>query len=364
MVRERVGERALMQLHFGGGTPTFLRPTELAEIANAVFSAFPPATGAELGIEIDPRSTSKEHLSVLAGMGFNRLSMGVQDFSQNVQELIARNQPATTSTGVFRQARQVGFSRINIDLMYGLPGQTIEGVQNSAEQVAMLGADRVALFGYAHVPWLKPQQRRLEIHGIPQGATRWNLFRATRDRLLMSGYVPVGMDHFAKPTDELAMAIQEGTIHRNFQGYTVLPPMPVLGLGVSAISDVGGAFLQNHLRLSDYMSAIENHQFATFKGLVRTADDELRRYVIGEIMCSLRVRASAVLEKFGIDFMESFCSELSALQVLRKQGLVEFRTDEVRVTERGRPLLRNVAAVFDVHLSKVVDGGQRFSQAV
>ncbi|OGQ81078.1 MAG: oxygen-independent coproporphyrinogen III oxidase [Deltaproteobacteria bacterium RIFOXYA12_FULL_58_15] len=366
LVRGLTGPKKTIQLHFGGGTPTYLLPTELSDLVGVIWDAFPPADGVEAGIEIDPMVTTREHLAAAVDVGFRRLSMGVQDFGDDVQALVERNQPDSKSTEIFNVARELGFSSINIDLMYGLPGQTPAHLAHSAKRVFELGADRVAVFGYAHVPWLKPQQRKLEQHGIPGGDARWEMFNAARVALLDAGYQAIGMDHFAKQGDELAQAWRDRRLNRNFQGYTVLAPTHVLGLGVTAISDMGGAYVQNAKRLSTYQEKIEAGVLAAERGRRLSEDDLLRRQVINEIMCNLRVDYSAVEEAFSIEFAEYFAGPLAELDGFVADGLVNRRPEGLEVTERGRVFVRNVAMLFDAYLGK--DSGvadkPRFSRTV
>jgi oxygen-independent coproporphyrinogen III oxidase len=291
--------------------------------------------------------------------------MGVQDFQDDVQEVTDRKQPDRKSAEIFELGRELGFGSINVDLMYGLPMQTPQHLAHSARRCVELGADRVAVFGYAHVPWMKPHQKKLEQHGIPTATERWQMFNAARSALMSAGYQAIGFDHFAKPGDELATAFKERRLNRNFQGYTVLEPTHLVGLGVSAISDAGGAFLQNAHRLSDYYKAVEAQSFATEKGRVLDTEDLLRRAVIIDLMCNLYVDFDAVQRRFGIDFERHFDKELASLMDLESDGLVIRRPRSLEITERGRVFTRNAAMPFDAYLSKAgVDGKPRYSRTV
>jgi len=364
MVRELTGPKRAIQLHFGGGTPTFLLPEELERITASIWRTFERADDAEIGIEVDPMLTSRAHLEAARRAGINRLSMGVQDFQDDVQALVERDQPDAKSSEIFLLGKELGFDSVNIDLMYGLPGQTPAHLAHSARRVIELGADRVAVFGYAHVPWMKPHQKKLEKHGIPAAPERWQMFNAARAVLLDAGYQAIGFDHFAKPTDELALAWQKRRLNRNFQGYTVLEHTDLIGLGISSISDVGGAFVQNAKRLSTYMKTIEDGRLPAERGRVLTDEDHLRRAVITTIMCNLQLDYGEVGRTFGVDIREHFASELSTLDGFVEDGLVEIRDDGFDVTERGRVFARNVAMTFDAYLGKKGDDGPRFSRTV
>jgi len=366
MVAANLGGRPLAQLHFGGGTPTFLTPDDLTRIVRAIFAALPPTPSAELGIEIDPVVTRREHLTALRALGFNRLSIGVQDFGDDVQTIIDRRQSAKVSRDAFALGRELGFASINLDLMYGLPGQSRAHVERSMQAACELGPDRIAFFGYAHVPHIKPHQKQLETHGIPAPEERWETFHAARGILLREGYRPIGMDHFAKPGDELALAASDGRLNRNFQGYTVLAPMDLVGFGVTAISEVSGTFLQNGHRLTEYMEAIEAGRLATERGLLLSPDDELRRQIITDIMCNLRLDYAAIGARFGIDVTKTFAGAIAALAPLEADGLVKRTASGLAVTELGRPLVRNVALCFDAYATPA-DGkaaAGRFSNAI
>ncbi|MBI5511105.1 MAG: oxygen-independent coproporphyrinogen III oxidase [Deltaproteobacteria bacterium] len=365
LVQSIVGDKKLVQLHLGGGTPTFFTPDELERLGAAIFAAFPPLPDAEIGVEVDPMVTTRAHLTRLRGLGWNRLSMGVQDFQDDVQEVTDRRQPDQKSAAIFTLGRELGFHSINVDLMYGLPKQTAAHLAHSARRCIELGADRIAVFGYAHVPWMKPHQKKLEAHGIPTAEDRWRMFNAARSTLMSAGYQAIGFDHFAKATDELARAFGARKLNRNFQGYTVLEPTHLIGLGLSAISDAGGAFLQNAKKLPDYYRAIEAGRFATEKGRVLTHEDHLRRTVIIELMCNLYLDFAMVEKRFGIEFGAHFANELSALAPLIADGLVVQTPHSLEITERGRVFARNVAMPFDAYLARAGAADKpRFSRTV
>jgi oxygen-independent coproporphyrinogen III oxidase len=358
------GPHDLAQLHYGGGTPTMLSPAQLEALTGSITSRFRPTAEAEMSIEIDPMTTTREHLEALRRVGFNRLSLGVQDFDDHVQRLIERNQTAAVTREVYAWAREVGFTCINMDLMYGLPGQTPEGLASSCEAAAELGADRIALFAYAHVPGMKPHQRRLEQYGLPTARARWEMAAAGREVLQRRGYVFIGMDHFARQGDELVRARAAGALYRNFQGYTIRRATHLLGLGASAISDVGGSFIQSTKRLSEYHEAIAANRFPVERGHRRTRDDELRRAAIIAVMCDLRVDAKELGGLFGIDFDAYFAHELGRLAPLESDGLVRRTESGFEVTELGRGFLRNIACIFDAYLDDPAARPLAMSRAV
>jgi len=356
-----------VQLHFGGGTPTMMPPAQLDRIIGAIHEAFPPDENAEMSIEIDPVVTKREHLETVRKHGLNRISIGVQDFSDEVQEAVARMQSAEISRGAFAMARELGFESVNIDIMYGLPRQTEAHLERSAREVVALGSDRIALFGYAHVPWIKPHQKKLEIYDLPTAEQRWKMFGAARQVFLEEGYHAIGMDHFAKPGDELAQALAGRRLRRNFQGYTVLDAVHLIGFGMTAISDAGGAFIQNHKKLSDYYAAVEQGELATERGMDRSADDNLRQAVITGIMCNLYLSYADIEERFAGtlrgSFADHFAKELEALAALEHDGLLVRSEGAIEVPERGRHLVRNIAAVFDTYLEGNGEG-TRFSRTI
>ncbi len=365
LVREIVGPKKVVQLHFGGGTPTFLSPDQLRHLGEQIWQAFSPTDDAELSVEVDPVVTRREHFEALRSVGFNRVSMGVQDFDDEIQRRTERIQPESLTCELFGTARALGFTSINLDLMYGLPGQTSANLVRSAKRVVELGADRIALFGYAHVPWMKPHQKKLETYGIPEAPERWEMFNAARVTLLEAGYQAIGFDHFARPEDELARAGQKRRLNRNFQGYTVLEPTHVLALGLSAIADAGGSYLQNAKKLADYYAAIEAGELPVEKGMRLSAEDHLRRRVITDLMCNLYVDFDAIDERFGIAFEEHFAGALAQMAPLVADGLVVRHPRALEITERGRVFMRNVAMPFDEYLGKARQSdAPRFSRTV
>src|SRR5579871_6112492 len=277
-------ERSVVQFHWGGGTPTYLTPQQMEGLFRFTADRFKFAPDAEIGIEIDPRVTTNAHLETLRRLGFNRLSMGIQDFHPEVQEAIHRVQPLEMTRGLIEEARRLGFDSINVDLIYGLPLQTAERFAHTVEQVVAISPDRVAMFSYAHVPWLRKQQGALATR-LPEGMEKFRIFRAGLESFLNAGYQYIGMDHFARPNDELAIAQRERTLHRNFQGYTTKAGADLYGMGVSAISGMEDSYAQNYRELPRYTEAVERRGIATIRGYRLSEDDLLRRTVISRILC-------------------------------------------------------------------------------
>ena len=343
--------RPVVQHHWGGGTPTYLAPGQLEELFGATREHFRFASDAETGIEVDPRVTSREHLETLRRLGFNRLSMGIQDFHPEVQKAVHRIQPFELTRDLISAARTLGFDSINVDLIYGLPYQTPERFADTVEQVLDLAPDRVALFSYAHVPWLKKQQGSFAAH-LPEGMQKFEIFRTGLLKFLEAEYVYIGMDHFAKPGDELAVSQQKRTLHRNFQGYTTKAGADLYGMGVTAISGIQNAYAQNHRDLASWERAVRERGLATMRGYHLSDDDRLRRAVISRLLCHTVVLKEEISREFGIDFDQYFAKELRQLEPPRQDGLVLVERDEIRATWLGRIFIRNLAMVFDPYLEK------------
>ena len=350
------GRRTLNQLHWGGGTPTYLTPAQCRRLFAAITSRFPLVDGAEVAIEIDPCVTSMEHLETLAGAGFNRLSMGLQDLDPAVQEAVKRVQPLELTLQHVTRARELGFRSVNVDLIYGLPHQNAEQFRETVRTViAELAPDRVACFSYAHVPWIKPHQKQLDAAALPHGWEKFRIFMAAVEEFLAAGYSFVGFDHFARPGDELAAALEAGTVHRNFMGYTVMPASDQVGVGMTSIGDVAGAYVANQKNLARYERALAEGRFPVERGILRTADDTLRGEVIHRIICTLRLDYDWVRGRFGIEPTELFADALEELEPLADDGLVELGADGLQVTDLGRFFLRNICMPFDAYLKKPGD---------
>jgi len=344
-------QREVVQFHWGGGTPTYLTPDQIEDLFGAVRGRFTFAADAEIGIEVDPRVTSREHLETLRRLGFNRLSMGIQDFHPDVQKAIHRIQPFELTRDLLSAARDLGFDSVNVDLIYGLPYQTPERFAHTIDQIVELAPDRVALFSYAHVPWLKKQQGSFAAH-LPEGMQKFDIFRTGLLKFLEAGYLYIGMDHFAKPGDELAISQQKRTLHRNFQGYTTKAGADLYGMGVTAISGIQNAYAQNHRDLPAWEKAVADRGIATMRGYRLSQDDRVRRSVISRLLCHTVVIKDEIAREFGVDFDEYFAGELQRLEPFREDGLVLLERDEIRSTWLGRIFIRNLAMVFDPYLEK------------
>ena len=342
-------ERPVVQFHWGGGTPTYLTPPQMEQLFRYTAERFTFAPDAEIGVEIDPRVTSQAHLETLRKLGFNRLSMGIQDFHPEVQELIHRIQPLELTRELIEGARRLGFDSINVDLIYGLPLQTAERFAHTVEQVITLSPDRVAMFSYAHVPWLRKQQGALAAR-LPEGMEKFRIFRAGLERFGGAGYLYIGMDHFARPNDELAVAQRERTLHRNFQGYTTKAGADLYGMGVSSISGIGACYAQNDRGVETYRERVEKRGIATMRGYRLSEEDLLRRAVISRILCHGVLHESEIEREFSIAFEEKFSAEMDRLAPFVSDGLLEMDGGVIRATLLGRIFIRNIAMVFDTYL--------------
>jgi oxygen-independent coproporphyrinogen III oxidase len=344
--------RSMSQLHFGGGTPTFLSDAELARLVGALDRAFERSDDIEAAIEVDPRTVTPARLKALAALGFNRISFGVQDFDAQVQQAVHRIQPESQVRELMAAARALGFQSINVDLIYGLPKQTGESFARTVAQVVDLRPDRIALYAYAHLPQRFKPQRRIHEADLPLPQARVAMLATAIEQFTSRGYDYIGMDHFALRDDALAVAKRQGRLHRNFQGYTTRPDCDLLGLGVSSIARVGPTFSQNAKTLDEYYAAIEAGQFATQRGYALSTDDRLRRDVIMALMCQGRVDFVPIEAAHGIEFAVAFASELGELQPLVGLGWVRLEPHAVQVTPLGWYFVRSVASVFDAHLKR------------
>ena len=348
MVAARLPDRRrFAQLHLGGGTPTYYTPAQLTDLLGHTLTHFQPLSGAELALEADPRHTSAAHIDMLADVGFNRISFGVQDLTPEVQEAVNRVQSLEQTARLVEHARRRGFRGINVDLIYGLPLQTPETFERTIESVVALGVDRVAVYSFAFVPWVRGNQKKLNETLLPDAGTKIALFALARERFLRAGYEPIGMDHFARPDDELARAKHEGRLRRNFQGYAVIPGDDVIGLGISAIGDVRGAYVQNEKKLSTYEETVTAGRLPIMRGVARSGDDELRRTVIHELMCNFHVDTAAVERRYGIDFGAYFADDLRLLAVHEREGLVRISPGRIEATPVGELFVRSLAMCFD-----------------
>ena len=358
--------RKFAQLHLGGGTPTFYTPAQLDDLLRHLLKHFTPLPGAELAVEADPRVTTAAHLDALADLGFNRISFGVQDLTPEVQEAINRIQPLELTARLVEHARARGYRGINVDLIYGLPLQTPASFERTIEAVIALKPDRSAVYSFAFVPWVKGNQKKIEEEQLPSPDVKVELFAIARERFLAAGYEPIGMDHFARPDDELARAKRDGRLRRNFQGYAVIPGDDVLAIGVSGIGDVRGHYVQNEKKLSTYEDAINAGRLPVARGVRRSADDELRRTVIHELMCNFRIDTVAVARQYGIDFGRYFAEDLALLAAHEAEGMVRIAPHRIEATPIGELFVRNLAICFDRYQRERHDAESRpvFSRTV
>lgn len=354
--------RETVQVHWGGGTPTFLPPEEITSLMAAVRRHFALAKDCEIGVEVDPRRLTEAHLDALAEAGVNRLSMGVQDLDPRVQEAVNRVQPPEETWAVLEGARRRGMRSVNVDLIYGLPHQTPASFAATVDEVIERAPDRLAVFNFAYLPEMFPHQRVIPPEALPGPEEKLTMLEGTIERLTGAGYVLIGMDHFARPEDPLAKALEDRTLTRNFQGYSTCGRTDLVAFGVSSISHVAGGFAQNVKGLGDYEEAVAAGRLPVYRGLAPTPEDRLRRDVILGIMGHFHLDKEAVEAAHGIDFDRHFAAELAALEPLADDGLVTLRPRSLEVTPLGRLLVRNVAMVFDEYLPRAA--GVRYSRTV
>ena len=350
--------RPVNQLHFGGGTPTFLSEDNLTTLFNGIKQYFNLVQDGsqDYSIEIDPREVSRSKIDLLAQLGFNRVSLGIQDFDEEVQKAIHRTQSVELVETVVADIRAVGINSINFDLIYGLPKQSLAGFDQTLETVLALSPDRISVFNYAHLPQRFMPQRRILDEDLPSPELKLAILKHTIEKLTDRGYVYIGMDHFAKPSDPLTIAQQEGKLQRNFQGYTTNADTDLIGFGVSSISQLNGVYIQNHTDLSLYQNSIENGQLAIMKGYISNPDDRIRHMVIMKLLCDFELHTKEVELSFGISFRDYFAEELDRLKSLVDDGVVAIAEEDedltIRITEVGRLLVRAACMVFDRYLGE------------
>jgi oxygen-independent coproporphyrinogen III oxidase len=342
--------KSVSQLHLGGGTPTFLSDSELRALMTTLKSSFNFVAGGEYSVEVDPRTVNADRLALLYELGFNRLSFGVQDFDLEVQKAVHRIQPADQVFALVASARTIGFESVNVDLIYGLPKQTPASFDRTLKQINALRPDRIALYAYAHLPARFKPQRRILAAELPAAADKIDMLSKSMDALINAGYVYVGMDHFALPDDALAVAKRQGRLHRNFQGYSTQPDCDLIGLGVSSIGRMGGTYSQNAKTMEEYVDMLDQGQLPIVKGLTLSRDDLIRRAWIMAIMCQGHVQFDAFNEAWLIDAPSYFAAELTQLESMQTQGLVELSKHGLQVTPLGWFFVRGVAMVFDKYL--------------
>jgi len=361
LVSKVIGQRApVTHLHFGGGTPTILTSADFAGLMDEFGERFHLLPEAEISVEIDPRGMSRPELRGLAEAGVTRVSLGVQDLDPAVQRAVNRIQPRELTEQVIDWCRALGMAGVNIDLMYGLPHQTVDGVAATAQAIAEMAPDRIALFGYAHVPWMKPNQKLIDEAALGGAWERWRQAEAAAEVLAAAGYRPIGLDHFARDDDALARMEEKGRLRRNFQGYTDDQARLLIGFGASSISDLGQGYAQNAADVREYMDTVTGGGLATVKGIALDAEDRLRRAVIERLMCDFEVDLGGLARSYGMT-PDCFATDKASLHALVADGLVEVAGEHVSVVEAGRPLVRVVAAAFDAYLGR---SAARHSRAV
>ncbi len=349
---EMGGERHVSQLHLGGGTPTFFTLAELARLTDTLRRHLDFAPNAELSVEIDPRTVTADTLSELGALGFNRTSFGVQDFDPAVQQAVNRIQPLAMVERALGASRDAGFESINVDLIYGLPRQTVASFDRTLDEVVRLAPDRIALYNYAHLPSRFKAQRLIDASELPRAEDRLRIFMRATQRLLDAGYVYIGLDHFAKPDDELSRALRAGSLHRNFQGYTTKAECDLVGFGVSAIGKIGRSYCQSTRSVKTYYERLDEGKLPVERGLTLSADDVLRREIVMTLMCSMPLQYRAIEARHDIEFARYFEDELRALAPLVEAELVEMNEEGIRILPKGRLFVRACAMMFDQYLGR------------
>lgn len=358
--------RQVSQVHFGGGTPNFFRPEEYQEIFSALHEHFDLVEDAEIAMEMHPRTATENFCDVLPKLGFNRISLGVQDFDDRVQKLIHRGQSFGMTKKMILYLRSLGFQSFNLDLVYGLPGQTLETWEQTLKLVLGLEPNRLAVYSYAHVPWVRPVQRAFKDEDLPDAKTKLKLFEKAIETFTANGFELIGMDHFARKDDELSLALKQGSIHRNFMGYSTRADAHQIGMGVSAISYVAGNYFQNAKKNPDYYEKISKSTFATYRGFLLDRDDQIHRDLITQIMCNGRINIDRFSRKWEVDFFDYFPGSQEHLNSFVKDGLAEFDDASFKVIGLGSLFLRNIAMGFDPYLQEIQRGSQTpvFSRTV
>ncbi len=352
--------RSVTQLHWGGGTPTFLNEEQITSIMDTTrqhFNLYPDdSTTHEYSIEIDPRSVNTNTIKYLRANGFNRISMGVQDFNPIVQKAVHRIQDREETIAIIEAARRENFKSIHLDLIYGLPYQNTTSFADTIKQIIDISPDRISLFNYAHLPHRVPSQKRIDENTLPAPAEKLQILHNSIEQLINSGYVYIGMDHFAKATDELTIAQQKGSLYRNFQGYSTHADCDLIGLGISSISSFNNSYFQNTYTEAEYTKRIENQEFATIKGLILDHDDLLRKTIINNLACNFKLDIMAIEQQFKINFKDYFADELESFNNIINDELAILNNQFITVTDKGRFLIRNICATFDKYLAAVKTG--------
>ncbi len=357
-------DRRIGQLHWGGGTPSYLTPEEIRSLANSIKDHFTLSPDVEASVEIDPRGLTFDHMQAFRESGFNRISMGVQDFEPKVQEAVNRVQPEGITRDAVDWSRKLGFQSVNLDMIYGLPYQTLESFEHALRKIIDISPERIAVFNFAHVPWLKSHQKLIDKDALPVPEVKLEILKMTIELLTSSGYVYIGMDHFAKPDDELAVAQKQKTLYRNFQGYSTHSGADLYAFGNSGISQFNHVYAQNYKSLKDYYAALDAGRFPTVLGYKMTEDDIIRQHVIMRLMCDMELDKHEVEKKLGIDFDKYFASAFPKLESFVNDDLLELTNDRIVVKGMGRLVIRNIAMAFDAYLEKMMKEKPIFSRTV
>lgn len=357
-------KRVVDQLHWGGGTPTFISHDEMRELMTVTRQHFQlhDDDSGEYSIEIDPREVSSETITLLRELGFNRMSLGVQDFEPAVQKAVNRIQSEAETLGAIESARREGFKSISVDLIYGLPHQSVESFHRTLDKIIDVDPDRLSIFNYAHLPEMFKPQRRISEDDLPSAEVKLEILKQTIQRLTEAGYVYIGMDHFAKPEDELAVAQREGNLYRNFQGYSTHADCDLIGLGITSIGQVANCYAQNVKTMDEYYDCIDSGRLPVYRGVGLDADDHLRREVITQLICHFQLNFSHIEQQFNITFTDYFAVELKELQGMQQDGLLSVSADSIEVQAAGKLLIRNICMVFDRYMRNRQQ--QRFSKVI
>lgn len=356
--------KQIRQLHFGGGTPTFLLDEEFEKILKTIQSTFSFETGAEIAIEIDPRTLRSNQLSFLSQLGFNRLSLGVQDFDRSVQTAINRIQSEAMTFDHLQTARSLGFQGINFDLIYGLPFQTLDSFRQTLASVIKMKPDRLAVYNFGYLPNRMPHQKKIDPQSLPDKQTRLSLIFEAIHQLTEAGYDYIGMDHFALPDDELSVAMRNRTLNRNFMGYTPKTDVDLMGIGMTAISEIGGYFMQNEKRIRTYQTQIGETGLAACRGMQLNNDDLMRKWVIRRIICHFYLSFSEFRAEFNTDFKTCFQSEIQQLEKLQQDGLLEIHKNHLTISDTGKIFIRTICMLFDAYINKDDTPKVRYSNTV
>ncbi|CAN5392428.1 oxygen-independent coproporphyrinogen III oxidase [soil metagenome] len=365
LIRPKIAvDRRVAQMHWGGGTPSYLTPDEIRDVGNFIRERFDFEDNIEASVEIDPRNLTRDHMAAFTEVGFNRTSFGVQDFNPKVQEAINRVQSEEITRQTVDWARDFGFQSINLDLIYGLPFQSVASFSDTVDKIIDISPNRIAVFNYAHVPWLKKHQDVMPSESLPSANERLAILQMTIEKLIDAGYVYIGMDHFAKPNDELAIAQKNNTLYRNFQGYSTKAGCDVYAFGLSAISQFENIYAQNLKGFKEYYASIDSGRAATHVGYRMTADDHIRKETITQMMCNLEIDKRRVERKFGIIFDDYFIDDLPKLNSFIKEGMVTADAEKIKVVGSGILIIRNVAMCFDAYLERMMKEKPVFSKTV